>query len=442
MAPVSTPVAMTASCRTEPSTRPARERCSPAASSSAATSPSRTASCPPLSPPSLTGAMARGTSRTARASRHERRGQAPVRPARSAPAAPRRRTPGRARPPGRLGRRPSPGWSAAGGVTGGWLGGPASSVRASPAVTTEPVTSTPDPPSCSSPSSASRTAVSIASSSRGSTATRSAPKTSTASAARSSAGSRRGEEFSVTTISSSTGSSAASMPRTSLSPSTATTPTSRRKENDSWSAATVAAAPAGLCAASTQHGRRAAQRLQPAGRGHRRRRPAGRCRRRSPRCPPPAPRNASTAASATAAFCAWCAPCSGRNSSSYTPPRPCSDEHLAADGDRRGRATPNSDALPGHRRAHLGRPPQQHLRRLGRLRGEHRDRARLDDAGLLGGDLVDGVAQVSGVVERDRRDHRDPAVGDVRRVPAAAQPTSTHRDVDRRVRERGEAPSR
>ncbi len=41
----------------------------------------------------------------------------------------------------------------------------------------------------------------------------------------------------------------------------------------------------------------------------------------------PAPKNASTAASAITALWAWCSPCSGRNTSEYTPPRPCSSSN-------------------------------------------------------------------------------------------------------------------
>ena len=53
------------------------------------------------------------------------------------------------------------------------------------------------------------------------------------------------------------------------------------------------------------------------------------------------------------------------------------------------------EALPGHGRAHLGRAAQQHLGRLERLLGQDGDRAGLDDAGLLAGDLLDRVAQIA-----------------------------------------------
>jgi hypothetical protein len=54
----------------------------------------------------------------------------------------------------------------------------------------------------------------------------------------------------VTTISSSSGSSSSSIPATSLSPLAAKTPVTWSKLNDSSIPATVAAMPAGLCAAS------------------------------------------------------------------------------------------------------------------------------------------------------------------------------------------------
>src|SRR3954452_7471120 len=94
---------------------------------------------------------------------------------------------------------------------------PESSVRASPAVTTLPVTSTPEPPRAPSrPASASAIADASASGSSGCTLTRSAPNTSTASAPSSSGGIARGELFWVTTSSAQMSSSAVSIPATSL----------------------------------------------------------------------------------------------------------------------------------------------------------------------------------------------------------------------------------
>src|SRR3984885_15328649 len=101
-----------------------------------------------------------------------------------------------------------------------------SSLRASPAVMTDPVTRTPEPPGRpATPAwSASATAASMASSSRAADCTRSSPKTSAASSAASAGSMDRSEELRVTTIWSSSGSSSASIPETSLSPLAANTP--------------------------------------------------------------------------------------------------------------------------------------------------------------------------------------------------------------------------
>src|SRR5271157_3796503 len=143
------------------------------------------------------------------------------------------------------------GWLADGSGGSSPPAGP-SSLRASPAVMTDPVISTPPVPGPASvtDSSASPTAMSIASSSRSAEATRSSPKISAASSAVSPGSIDRSEELRVTTMSVSSGSSSASMPATSLSPLAAKTPVRWLKVNDSGTAATVAAIPAGLWAAS------------------------------------------------------------------------------------------------------------------------------------------------------------------------------------------------
>lgn len=61
-----------------------------------------------------------------------------------------------------------------------------------------------------------------------------------------------------------------------------------------------------------------------------------------------------------------------------------------------------------------------------------------DDAGLLRGDLGEGLPQIIGVIQADRGDHRDRGVDDVGGVPAAAHPDLDDGDVDRCVCERGE----
>src|ERR1700761_4785606 len=195
--------------------------------------------------------------------------------------------------------------------------------RASPTVMTEPVISTPPPPgrSGSGVSSARPTAISMASSIRSATCTRSRPNTSLARSASSSAGIERSEELRVTTTSDSTGSSSSRMPATSLSALIASTPTRRLKLNASFTAATVAAMPAGLWAASPiTVGLRRSTSSRP---GERRPAKAWRIRSTSSgaRVPPPssalsvAPAKPSTAARAQAALDAWCSPNKGRNSS-------------------------------------------------------------------------------------------------------------------------------
>src|SRR5205823_1560116 len=102
------------------------------------------------------------------------------------------------------------GWLADGSGGSSPPAGP-SSLRASPAVMTDPVISTaplPGPVSATA-SSASATAASIASSRRGADRTRSSPKISAASSAVSSGSIDRSEELRVTTTSSSSGSSSA-----------------------------------------------------------------------------------------------------------------------------------------------------------------------------------------------------------------------------------------
>ena len=108
--------------------------------------------------------------------------------------------------------------------------------------------------------------------------------------------------------------------------------------------------------------------------------------------------------------------------------------HLAADGDA---ALGDAEllALAGDHRLDLDGPAQQLLERLGRLRGEDRGRARLDDPGLLGGDLLDRGAEEVHVVQVDRRHDRDLAVDRVGRVPFAAEAHLDDGDVDRRVGE-------
>src|SRR5690606_2857552 len=119
-----------------------------------------------------------------------------------------------------------------------------SRMPASPTVTTEPVTTTPE--SRGSPSSASATARSIASSSRAARRTRSSPKTCSARSASSSTLIERGDEFRVTTSTSTTGSMRSRTASTSLSRIIASTAMIREKPNDSVSPSSMAVMPCGL----------------------------------------------------------------------------------------------------------------------------------------------------------------------------------------------------
>src|SRR5215472_17051255 len=134
-------------------------------------------------------------------------------------------------------------------------GGPAapSSSRASPAVEVDPVIRMPAPPgpAASAAWSASVVAMSMASSSRGAMNTRSGPNTPAASCSSSPGSMDRAAEFLVTTRLEVTGSSSPSMPATSLSALTASTPIRVSKANASVTAAMLTAMPAGLCAEST-----------------------------------------------------------------------------------------------------------------------------------------------------------------------------------------------
>ena len=120
-------------------------------------------------------------------------------------------------------------------------------------------------------------------------------------------------------------------------------------------------------------------------------------------------------------------------------------EQLAADGDLAAQHR-ELRALAGHRGIGPNRLRREDFHRLGHLLADDRDgvgarapsSACDDDARLLAGDLGDGVAEVLGVVDADRRDDRDGRVDDVGGVPAAAEPDLDHRDVDGRVGERGE----
>ncbi len=308
-------------------------------------------------------------------------------------------------------------------------------VRASPAVITLPVTSTPDPPRASSgPASASSIASDTASASRGETLTRSAPKTSTASAPSSSAGIARGELFWVTTSSAQMSSSAASIPCTSL-PRDAADHADQPGEVEGLLDRVDGRRHAGRVVRGVdEHGRAGAHPLQAARASGRRRTRRGPSPARSARSPHPAPRNASTAASAVAAFCAWWAPNSGRKTSSYSPPRPCRRTCCPPTATRRSR-TPNS--VPS--RATTASTSTARRTRESSAPGCWWASTAIESALMIPafspGDRGDVGPEVLGVVQRDRRDDGDPRVGDVGGVPGAAHADLDDGDVDRRVGE-------
>ena len=208
----------------------------------------------------------------------------------------------------------------------------------------------------------------------------------------------------MTTTSSSTGSSSESIPVTSLSRSTATTPTSRRNENDSSSAATDAAIPCGLCAASTI---RSALPGRP---------PAGRASSPGKRLPDhldvdrpggaAGPEEHLDRGQRDGRVLRVVRSVQRQEQLVVRPGQPLQAQHLPADGDRAGQH-PELGTLPGHGRADLDRAPDQHLRGLVLLGRQHGDRVRLDDPGLLPGDLAQRVAEVGHVVQPDRRHHDD-----------------------------------
>ena len=77
------------------------------------------------------------------------------------------------------------------------------------------------------------------------------------------------------------------------------------------------------------------------------------------------------------------------------------------------------------------------LRRRG-LDGGDEHGAVLDDAGLVGGDLLDGVAQPGGMVQADGCDHLDILGHDIGAVPGSAHADLDDGDVDRMIGEDGQ----
>ena len=78
-------------------------------------------------------------------------------------------------------------------------------------------------------------------------------------------------------------------------------------------------------------------------------------------------------------------------------------------------------------------------KRLARLRGHDRRHVGLEDAGLLGGDLADGVAEMLGMIERHRGDHgRQRTLDHVGGVEPPAQADLEQQHVGRMAREQQE----
>ena len=77
-----------------------------------------------------------------------------------------------------------------------------------------------------------------------------------------------------------------------------------------------------------------------------------------------------------------------------------------------------------------------HRKRLARLRRHDRRHAALEDAGLLGGDLLERIAEELDVIERDRRDHgRERTVDHVGGVEPPAQADLEQQHVGRMTSE-------
>ena len=128
----------------------------------------------------------------------------------------------------------------------------------------------------------------------------------------------------------------------------------------------------------------------------------------------------------------WCAPYSGRYSSAYSPRESADGQQLSAD---RELLLGESELLALERdgRVALGGDAAQHLRGFGGLLGRDDRGALLDDAGLDLGDLGDRAAEPVRVIDVDRGEHRDVAVGRVRGVPLPAHAHFEHQHIDRRI---------
>jgi hypothetical protein len=138
---------------------------------------------------------------------------------------------------------------------------------------------------------------------------------------------------------------------------------------------------------------------------------------------------------ASAALSPWCDAVQ-RHEEVVVVGQPAQRDHLTTEGHLSG--TVSKVHLAAYRRA----PTSAHARmRVGMtsvvLAAVTRSGTWLDDAGLLSGDRLDGRAEEVGVVDIDRSEHGDLAVGDVGGIPAATHPDLDHGDIDGRVGEHG-----
>ena len=95
------------------------------------------------------------------------------------------------------------------------------------------------------------------------------------------------------------------------------------------------------------------------------------------------------------------------------------------------------------RRAQPRRLPLDDGERLARLAGDDRRHVALENAGLLGGDLFERVAEKFAVIERQPRDDAgERALDDIGGVEPAAEPDFEQQHVGRMAREQTETPRR
>ena len=147
-----------------------------------------------------------------------------------------------------------------------------------------------------------------------------------------------------------------------------------------------------------------------------------------------AAKNASTAVSATTALSPWWRPCSGTNTLGVHRGGRAQIDHAAAE---RELVLEHVEVVAAQQvRGPTG--VDEELHQVGIGLADHHGTARLDDAGLLGGDVGLGGPGVLGVVDADVGDHRHLGVAHVGGVPATEQPDLDDGHVDGDVGEPAE----